>query len=88
MYIGKISLLRVDLHYMCGCVWMKRVMLICLRVAQAGSNARKGGGSDASAFRALSIHSPKALERTFQTVQYIAGTSSSSMIDVSITHGL
>ena len=61
VYSGKINSSHVDLHVWASGAVIVRTRLRYLLVAQAGSNVREGG-SDASAFGALSIHSPMALQ--------------------------
>lgn len=86
MCIEKIKLSRVDLHEWIFFGFEEDVDLFAGRATEdAGSSARKGG-SDASAFRALSIHSPEVLwllERTILSIQYTAWDSSRRMINVS-----
>lgn len=78
---------RFDLHEWSFFGFEEDVDLFAGRATEdAGSSARKEGGSDASAFRALSCHSPKVLwllERPILSIQYIAWNSNRRIINVS-----
>lgn len=75
--VENINLSRVDLHEWNLFDFEEDVDLFAGRATEvAGSSARKGG-SDASAFRALYVHSPKVLwllERTILPFRCIART--------------